>query len=89
MTMPKIGIKTPVTVRRVREAWFKVSQQELPLVCDDQAKVLEREIDWKGEGWYSLDDDGVYRKGQRKTISEIWLGFDCPLAERLETREAV
>ena len=32
------------------------------LVLDGASQALEREIQWTRAGWYSLDDDGVYRE---------------------------
>ena len=67
-----------ITIRRLRQAWFRVNQQVLPLVADNTALACRRKVDWHGPGWYSLDDDKVYQKGERATISRIWIGFDYP-----------
>jgi len=37
----------------------------------DDAKALDRKIDYRGLGFYSLGDDGVYHKGTRATYSRI------------------
>lgn len=82
MGLPKIGGKggtrAKVTVERVLEAWFKINHQTLPLVCDDEPKTLRTRINWRDEGWYSLDGEGVYQEGIHPTTNRIWIGFDYP-----------
>lgn len=37
----------------------------------DSDKRLACEIEFRGPGWYSLDDDGVFRKGRSATYCRI------------------
>ena len=40
---------------------------------EDLAKIEQRQVDFTGPGVYSLDDEGVYRKGKFATFSRIAL----------------
>lgn len=55
--------KGVATVGDVRKRGYRVDFQD--------PKQLDRPINFIGAGWYSLDDDGVYRYGQFATFSRI------------------
>lgn len=58
----------------------QLSEAEIPSIDDqpffdetDRQKALKRKVEFLGPGWYSLDDEGVYRKGKFVTYSRIKL----------------
>ena len=49
----------------------------IELECSTFFGTRER-VDWRGDGWYSLDDENVFRPGQFPTYCRIWLGGEFP-----------
>lgn len=45
-------------------------QKYLYIECDNPAR-LSCDVEYSLAGWYSLDDDGVFRKGRRPTCCRI------------------
>ncbi len=52
-----------------RQKLFKL-QEHLHIECDNPARLL-CDVEYGRPGWYSLDDDGVFREGRRPTCCRI------------------
>lgn len=50
-------------------------QASLYIECDNPAR-LNHDIEYGLPGWYSLDDDGVFREGVRPTYCRIMIHHD-------------
>lgn len=57
-------------------------QEFLYVECDDP-KRLTSYVEYGLPGWYSLDDDGIFREGIRPTLCRIKIhGPDVPMSFR-------